>query len=103
MQNFKINENDSGQRLNKFIEKCYFNVPKSLIYKAIRTKNIKVNKKRTIASYILKIDCLQYLIERFKEADRYFLQSETWAKNANDTELLTVIKEKRESYEYYIK
>lgn len=43
------------------------------------------------------------LIERFKEADRYFLQSETWAKNANDTELLTVIKEKRESYEYYIK
>ena len=54
LQNFKINENDSGQRLNKFIEKCYFNVPKSLIYKAIRTKNIKVNKKRTIASYILK-------------------------------------------------
>lgn len=54
MQKFNVNENDAGQRLNKFIEKCYFNAPKSLIFRLIRTKNIKVNKKRTIASYILK-------------------------------------------------
>ena len=54
MKIFKINENDEGQRLNKFIEKVFNCLPKSLMYKFIRKKNIKLNKKKVLPSYILK-------------------------------------------------
>ena len=54
MKIFKINENDEGQRLNKFIEKVFNCLPKSLIYKFIRKKNIKLNGKKVLLSNILK-------------------------------------------------
>ncbi len=54
MKNFKVNVNDAGQRLNKFIEKVFYCVPKSLMYKFIRKKNIKINGKKILPSYILK-------------------------------------------------
>ena len=53
MKEFKINENDAGQRLNKFIEKTFLNIPNSLIYKSIRKKNIKINNKKSFFNYIL--------------------------------------------------
>lgn len=46
MKQIIIQKNDAGQRLNKFIEKSFPAIPASLMYKSIRTKNIKVNKKR---------------------------------------------------------
>lgn len=46
MKRVEIKKNDAGQRLNKFIEKSFPAIPASLMYKSIRTKNIKVNKKR---------------------------------------------------------
>ncbi len=46
MKQFIINENDSGQRLDKFLTKAAPTMPKSIMYKAIRTKNIKINRKR---------------------------------------------------------
>ena len=46
MKSVTIQKNDAGQRLNKFIEKSFPLIPASLMYKSIRTKNIKVNKKR---------------------------------------------------------
>ena len=53
MKSFTISENDSGQRVDKFILKTFPKLPKSLMFKEIRKKNIKVNKKRTDASAIL--------------------------------------------------
>ena len=46
MLTFKIKENDSGQRLDKFLQKSLKTLPMSLMYKYIRTKRIKVNGKR---------------------------------------------------------
>lgn len=46
MKQFCIQENDSGQRLDRFLQKILPELPKSLFYKWIRTKHIKVNKKR---------------------------------------------------------
>lgn len=46
MKSFIIGKNDSGQRLDKFISKSVPALPTSLMYKTIRTKDIKVNKKR---------------------------------------------------------
>ncbi len=46
MKQVVIQKNDAGQRLSKFIEKSFPAIPASLMYKSIRTKNIKVNRKR---------------------------------------------------------
>lgn len=79
MREFKINKNDAGQRLDKFIDKATVNMPKSLIYKAIRTKKIKVNRKRAEANQML---CegdvvLMFIAEEFfaaENAEEYFMQ-----------------------------
>ncbi|MGM9652723.1 MAG: pseudouridine synthase [Eubacteriales bacterium] len=47
MRSFTINQNDGGQRLDKFVTKTVRGLPASLMYKYIRTKRIKVNGKRT--------------------------------------------------------
>lgn len=46
MRSIEINRNDAGQRLDKFLTKALPSLPKSLMYKYIRTKKIKVNRKR---------------------------------------------------------
>ena len=46
MQTVQILENDAGMRLDKFLTKAYPNLPQSMLYKAIRKKDIKCNGKR---------------------------------------------------------
>ncbi len=46
MKSFTIGKNDAGQRLDKFISKAMPSLPKSLMYKYIRLKRIKVDGKR---------------------------------------------------------
>ena len=53
MRILKVNKNDAGQRLDKFLSKSVKGLPKSLMYKFIRTKKIKVNRARTEQSYML--------------------------------------------------
>ena len=53
MRILKVNKNDAGQRLDKFLSKSVKGLPKSLMYKFIRTKKIKVNRTRTEQSYML--------------------------------------------------
>ncbi len=53
MRAFTVNENDEGQRLDKFISKVVRGMPPSLMYKYIRKKRIKVNGKRTEEKYRL--------------------------------------------------
>ena len=54
MRTLYINRNDAGQRLDKFLSKAVKAMPKSLMYKGIRTKKIKVNRKRAEIGYILE-------------------------------------------------
>lgn len=67
MKQFTITKNDSGQRLNKFLEKAVPLLPGGLMHKYIRLKRIKVNGKRTDAAYRLQEgDVLQlYLNDEF--------------------------------------
>lgn len=53
MRTLYIKANDAGQRLDKFLSKAVKALPKSLMYKCIRTKKIKVNRKRTEIGYML--------------------------------------------------
>ena len=46
MKKYIINFNDAGQRVDKFIQKAAPSLPQSMMYKGIRTKNIKLNRKR---------------------------------------------------------
>ena len=66
MRELIIGKNDAGQRLDKFITKT-LDLPTSLLYKSIRLKKIKVNRKRAEISTLLKegdsIQC--FLAEEF--------------------------------------
>lgn len=53
MKSIIISDRDSGTRLDKFILKTFKSLPKSLMYKEIRKKNIKINKKRCAADQTL--------------------------------------------------
>lgn len=63
MKQFTITRDDSGQRLNKFLEKAVPLLPGGLMHKYIRLKRIKVNGKRTDFAYRLQEgDLLQLYI-----------------------------------------
>lgn len=47
MQEIKINENESGQRFDKFLFKFFKEAPSSFIYKMLRKKNIVLNGKKS--------------------------------------------------------
>lgn len=50
MRSFNINNNDAGQRIDKFLQKAVPKLPDRLMYKYIRLKRIKRNGKRCEAS-----------------------------------------------------
>ncbi len=70
MKEYRVTKNDSGQRLNKFIEKAVPRLPGGMMHKYIRLKRIKVNGKRTDAAYrLMEGDVLQlYLNDEYFEA-----------------------------------
>lgn len=69
MKSFTINKNDSGQRLDKFVTKSVPLLPKTLLYKYIRIKRIKVNGKRAeISTRLLENDIVEmYINDEFFE------------------------------------
>lgn len=72
MKTFTVGKNDAGQRVDKFIAKAVPALPKSLMYKYIRTKRIKVNSKRTdIADKLCQGDIVDMYIN-----DEFFAPSE---------------------------
>lgn len=68
MRELIIKKNDAGQRLDKFITKT-LDLPPSLLYKSIRLKKIKVNRKRAEGNQMLaEGDTIQcFLAEEFFE------------------------------------
>ncbi|MBQ8140594.1 MAG: RluA family pseudouridine synthase [Clostridia bacterium] len=84
MRVIKINRNDAGQRLDKFLGKAVKGLPQSLMYKYIRTKKIKVNGKRAAQNYFLA------------EGDeiQLFIRDEFFDSPESDTGALTRIKPK---------
>ena len=53
MHEIHIRANDAGQRLDKFLAKVLRDIPPALMYKAIRTKKIKVNRRRAEGKQML--------------------------------------------------
>ena len=72
MKIITINENDAGQRLDKFMTKFMPNMPKSMLYKLLRKKRIKRCKKALCAQDILQAGDELYLYIN----DEFFTQNE---------------------------
>lgn len=54
MREINIGKNEADQRIDKFLRKYMSQASLGFIYKMIRKKNIKVNKKKVDKAYILK-------------------------------------------------
>ena len=80
-----LNENDGGQRLDKFLSKTVRDLPMSLMYKYIRTKRIKVNGKK--AKQDMKL-CGGDVIEM------YIPEEFTSKKEKSKGELFSAVREK---------
>ncbi len=71
MKEFTINKNDSGQRVDKFLQKAVPLLPQNLMYKYIRMKRIKLNGKRCeISTRLAEGDIMQlYINDEFFEVN----------------------------------
>lgn len=64
MKKIVVQPNDSGQRVDKFLVKAFKHLPKSMIYKSLRIKNIKINRKRCYGETVLQAgDILEIYIK----------------------------------------
>lgn len=73
MKSYIIKQNDANQRLDKFLTKSFPNLPKTLMYKYIRIKRIKLNGKRAEISTRLNVgDVVDLYIN-----DEFFEKKET--------------------------
>ena len=86
MKQVTIAQNDANQRVDKFLTKTYPNLPQSMLYKAIRKKDIKVNGKRCeISTRLQEGDVLTMYLK-----DEFFAQAPKeydFLKAPNDTTL----------------
>jgi 23S rRNA pseudouridine955/2504/2580 synthase len=74
MKSITVSAGDAGQRVDRFILKTFDKLPKSLMFKEIRKKNIKVNKKRcTPEQLLLEGDVLELYLndEVLHEKEKY--------------------------------
>lgn len=84
MRELIIGQNDSGQRLDKFLTKAVRGMPQSMMYKCIRTKKIKVNRKRAEPDMKLSIG----------DSVQLFVRDEFFMSPTEDDSALTRIKPK---------
>ena len=72
MRDITLNQNDGGQRLDKFISKTLCKMPQSMLYKSIRKGRVRVNgKKVTDGKFMLSVgDTLSlYINDEFFETE----------------------------------
>lgn len=95
MREFKIKENDANQRLDKFVFKVCPMMPKSLLYKYVRNKKIKVNRARCEFDVKLQVnDTVQmYISEDFFEDQKelVFLNSKKLTQIVYEDENLLIV------------
>lgn len=82
MKEVVVNKNASGQRIDRFLQKAFPELPQSLICKTIRKKDIKVNGKRTEANYklnegdVITLYIKDEFFEKQKNSDDEFLSTD---------------------------
>ena len=89
---FEINQELSGQRLDNFLIKKLKGLPKSLIYKLVRSGQVRVNKKRSKVSYRISdndfIRIPPHLIQENVIADKILLNTSEYIHYENENFML---------------
>ena len=89
---FEINQELSGQRLDNFLIKKLKGLPKSLIYKLVRSGQVRVNKKRSKVSYRISDNDLvripPHLIQENVIADKILLNTSDYIHYENENFIL---------------
>ena len=89
---FEINQELSGQRLDNFLIKKLKGLPKSLIYKLVRSGQVRVNKKRSKVSYRISNNDLiripPHLIQENVIADKILLNTSEYIHYENENFIL---------------
>lgn len=79
MKEIRIQENEAGQRLDKFLKKYMKEAPFSFFYKMLRKKNIVLNGKKATGKEILKLG----------DSVKLFLSEDTIKKFAGEVKMQT--------------
>lgn len=81
MKQFVIEENEAGQRFDKYLAKLLKEAPKSFFYKMLRKKNITLNGKKAAGN------------EKLSKGDevRLFISDDTFAKFAGERAVLKAV------------
>lgn len=96
MIEIKITNNESGQRVDRFLKKYLNRANSSFIYKMIRKKNIKLNNAKVEPEEVLKIDDVVQIylsddtIEKFREK-KSLLQTEIHFKVVYEDDNILVV------------
>ena len=103
-----VQPNDENKRLDNFIAKCYPNLLKTLIYKWLRTKKIKVNNQKKDPNYRLQPndEIVIYLSEDLLNKFLKFLSVEyenNTSKNSLDNRINSITRTITDKYDKYIK
>jgi 23S rRNA pseudouridine955/2504/2580 synthase len=89
---FEVNQELSGQRLDNFLIKKLKGLPKSLIYKLVRSGQVRVNKKRSKVSYRISdndfIRIPPHLIQENVIADKILLNTSEYIHYENENFML---------------
>ena len=90
MKEIIVSQNDSGQRLDKFLLKAFPKLSKNAVYKYIRLKRVKINGKRARCEQFLnENDILQlYINDEFLIISKF---PEIADKNEKDVQKATVL------------
>lgn len=87
MKEFQINNNEAGQRFDKYLAKLLRNAPKSFFYKMLRKKNITLNGKKATGNEKLAIgDQIQLFLS--DETFLKFSQQEQTARAVTDLDII---------------
>lgn len=94
MRELKIAENESGQRLDKFLGKFMKEAPKSFLYKMLRKKNITLNGKKATGQEKLNTgDSVKLFLS--EETIEKFSERESFSVPVKETEKLDILYEDR--------
>ncbi len=94
MREFNVAENDGGQRLDKFITKLMPKLPKSMLYKGLRKKCVRLNGKheKDGAVFVSAGDVVTlYFADEFFETDKSFKYVKPTFKVAYEDENILVV------------
>lgn len=70
---FIVSDKDALQRVDKYLKKIMPKAPSNLIYKLLRTKDVRVNNKKVSGDYIIKEDDVVIIYVTEAQAEEFFV------------------------------